>query len=54
MMDIAIKVRPTVQPVIDRDHELTYDQLKCVCRMHGHQIVSERTLSRIMEHICSM
>lgn len=54
MMDIAIKVRPTVQPIIDRDHELTYAQLKRACRMHGHHIVSERTLNRIMEHICSM
>lgn len=53
MMDIAIKVRPTVQPIIDRDHELTHAQLRCACRMHGHKIVSERTLSRIMEHIFS-
>lgn len=53
MLEIADKVRPLVQPIIDRDRALSYKTLKLACKNVGHQIVSERTLSRIMEHICA-
>lgn len=53
MREIADKIRPYVQPIIDQDRSLTTAQVKVACRMVGHQIVSQRTLDRILEHICA-
>lgn len=53
MLRIADKIRPLVQPVIDRDRMLTTVDVKEACRKSGHQIVSQRTLNRILEHICA-
>lgn len=52
MREIADKIRPHVDPIIETQRELTIGHVKLACRMEGHQIVSERTLNMILSIIC--